>query len=556
MSTQEARLHLAALLFWGLCLFSFTRPLIAAAPDASSHNVTSSCAESGDFCGLPPFHVSEFFGCPAAHVELQDPGCQSSTQHFGFDRFPELSASLCLLSSGRGMIRFEHRRNVSGDDDAAAVAAQLRVSHSWETPIFRVRIAGAAELVAANILYCTPSISFAVFHLCGSGDYEAEIILLHEDFAYGRANCLPNDSVVGTIRFNTSAVHHKTQAKVCRHPGGAGPICGRAGVAQPRHGRWVAMPTATPTAEAAALPTAAGQQQQPPQPSGGSPPLLPPQQQQQPVAGDLRRVFLPTCIPDGCGGNCSATYEKTCGGAPFLTAVGNLRWQPSNCDLLPFPELVKATRCSERRFVCFVGDSQTRHLHNGYVRLMTGQQPPAVWNNSAHGKFVAVSNASRYLLNKWGDAAWSQDKELSRCTDIVVNFGQWPASNLVKTPVAPWPAAMYISALMKEREAMHELSLGGTRVYWTTTASFPIRRDFFGCGRGKGLRDGRTDPVLLLYNKLAHDVMQGRNIPVIDTYSITSSLPDATYEGAHYSDKGAVGFHVVQLVANVVCNAP
>lgn len=67
--------------------------------------------------------------------------------------------------------------------------------------------------------------------------------------------------------------------------------------------------------------------------------------------------------------------------------------------------------------------------------------------------------------------------------------------------------------------------------------------------------DWRTDPLLLLFNRLAHGVMQRAAIPVIDTWGLTTVLMDLTGDGIHFAERGVVGRGVQQVVAHTLCAA-
>jgi len=92
----------------------------------------------------------------------------------------------------------------------------------------------------------------------------------------------------------------------------------------------------------------------------------------------------------------------------------------------------------------------------------------------------------------------------------------------------------------------------GNKQYWLTIGPAPLvdyhqRR----MNVGKGV-DSRTDPFLLLFNKVASTVMQAHGIPIVDTYSIASALFDMSYDAGHYI--GTVGLAQAAMVANIFCN--
>lgn len=57
--------------------------------------------------------------------------------------------------------------------------------------------------------------------------------------------------------------------------------------------------------------------------------------------------------------------------------------------------------------------------------------------------------------------------------------------------------------------------------------------------------------MLLLYNAIAHNVMQSAGIEVVSTWNLAAPLADFSYDRAHY--KGVVGYHIALLLLNIVC---
>jgi hypothetical protein len=62
----------------------------------------------------------------------------------------------------------------------------------------------------------------------------------------------------------------------------------------------------------------------------------------------------------------------------------------------------------------------------------------------------------------------------------------------------------------------------------------------------------RTDPFILLFNKVASTMMQAYGIPTVDIYSIASPLFDMSYDATHYI--GTVGLAQAEMVADIVCD--
>jgi hypothetical protein len=62
----------------------------------------------------------------------------------------------------------------------------------------------------------------------------------------------------------------------------------------------------------------------------------------------------------------------------------------------------------------------------------------------------------------------------------------------------------------------------------------------------------RTDPFILLFNKVASTMMKAYGIPTVDIYSIATPLFDMSYDATHYI--GTVGLAQAEMVANIVCD--
>ncbi|KAG2489685.1 hypothetical protein HYH03_011794 [Edaphochlamys debaryana] len=158
-----------------------------------------------------------------------------------------------------------------------------------------------------------------------------------------------------------------------------------------------------------------------------------------------------------------------------------------------------------RRHLCFVGDSHSRYLHNSVAMWLSGYSVAV--NNSA--KQMLLTPSSSYFRMLWG-YDWPAPSEpdgadplSANCTDVLVNFGQWPAS--YRAGPAPYSPGQYAAQVSYVRSKMLALRQKyGIRVWWVTTvmSSLKVQLELRGI-------DWRTDPLLLLFNRLAADVMAG-----------------------------------------------
>jgi hypothetical protein len=149
----------------------------------------------------------------------------------------------------------------------------------------------------------------------------------------------------------------------------------------------------------------------------------------------------------------------------------------------------------------------------------------------------------RYTNDTLGQRASVFDS--SNCTHVFVNFGQWaPAYTAGNEPLTPESYAQRLVVVAQHLEA--EKTRFGNDHYWVTMNAFPTRRVLHGKGS-----DWRTDPMLLLYNKIATSIMHLHGIPVVDTYSIAAPLSDVSYDAAHYV--GVVGQAQARMMLHILC---
>ncbi|KAG2452861.1 hypothetical protein HYH02_002205 [Chlamydomonas schloesseri] len=178
------------------------------------------------------------------------------------------------------------------------------------------------------------------------------------------------------------------------------------------------------------------------------------------------------------------------------------------------------------RRVCFLGDSHARYLHNSLVMWETGfVRAP---DNSIKELLASPTNTSVYFRMLWGhdwpepeqplpgsgDASSSSSSSsgggggldpvvAAGCTDVFANFGQWPAS--YRSGPAPFSAGQYAAQVAHVRRKLAALRAAhGVRVYWVTTVVSSLKARLESAGI-----DWRTDPQLLLYNRIAADIMEG-----------------------------------------------
>ncbi|EFJ39052.1 hypothetical protein VOLCADRAFT_101400 [Volvox carteri f. nagariensis] len=270
---------------------------------------------------------------------------------------------------------------------------------------------------------------------------------------------------------------------------------------------------------------------------------------------------------------------------------GTLYWQPDGCRMQSVKGLqgqgehqaesvddnnssvITKEHCFlQGRRVCFIGDSHMRYLHNGLSSFLQDYKV-LVHNNL---KDVLQFGSLSYIAAVWG-MDWPKPQGdfdtlvALNCTDVIANFGHWYAS--FHCGPSPRTVDDYRNALLHVRQRLLDLrNAHGMRVFWVTTSSTWLKARYEMAGI-----DWRTDPVLLLFNRLASDIMAGAQIveqfisqlngknisradendstiPIIDTWSPTHILaPELSHDGTHFLNLSPIGALQVQLLLQALC---
>ncbi|BDA44700.1 hypothetical protein COCOBI_06-1780 [Coccomyxa sp. Obi] len=392
---------------------------------------------------------------------------------------------------------------VSGGNTAAGVLIfQRQPLHPRRWPdVFRVRMTGH-EIQLLPLHYCRSGIALAPYTVTLSGSYHFEVLHLYAGFSYDRHPHILDEASITLAQLTVDlggTEFSSPPQKGCAWDGGC-PECpdGRA------VGRWIVRDTTGLDLETSCIVT----------PSMRT-------KDGNPVCGDSKLIALAT------------TWQSSQG----------LAFQPYTCRMRAETEIDRAA-CGANRFICFVGDSQMRHAYNGVTSLFKGSLD---WHGASGAqktdKSIMEGTFTNYTLNNLGETSWN----VTGCTDVIQNYGQWLAASELNRPVSVHD---YVSQLRDTINHLQELQQAGMRVYWMTTNSFPLWR---GAWYNAKRQEWRTDPVLLLYNQAANKMMEDAGIPVIDTYSISAPLNDVSYDAAHY--RGHVGYHIDLRILNVLCPA-
>ena len=78
--------------------------------------------------------------------------------------------------------------------------------------------------------------------------------------------------------------------------------------------------------------------------------------------------------------------------------------------------------------ICFVGDSQMRHLHKMFIEILFGRQDNNFHiNGTKTDKSVSPSESLHHIVDHWTlmNFSASETQYLDKCSTIFLNFGQW-----------------------------------------------------------------------------------------------------------------------------------
>ena len=249
-------------------------------------------------------------------------------------------------------------------------------SSSEGQQVYRVRITGP-EILLPDILYCGNKAAYAEYTAFTPGPYHAEILHLYENFSYTQQHpALKLQILVGEHDFLVPVA----QRKMAGYP--------RSGPALLAKGRWLVSP-------------------------------------------EHHQAFHHTCVTRNTTNTCSEAV-LTLSHRPNDTA---LRWQPIFSPRLAREQDIDTRSCFANKRVCFSGDSNVRHLYNGFVTLSEGQgQAHEYWQAFRLDREALQSAFSSYQLDGWLDS----EVMAANCSVLFVNVGQVRLSRgLLCTNFAP-----------------------------------------------------------------------------------------------------------------------
>jgi hypothetical protein len=228
-----------------------------------------------------------------------------------------------------------------------------------------------------------------------------------------------------------------------------------------------------------------------------------------------------------------------------------LDWIPYSCQYKEHTEDTKQQCASSlSKPVCFIGDSQLRHLH-GLVAHMIDPDAPGSYLDPIKGPIMAANKGHQAVVPSkkvlYFEDQWGKSSTPSNCSLVFRNFGQWAIA--YTAGVLPWSPMAYADQVEQVAKNMAlERDMHGTAVHWLTINSAPMSPT-----RQLNGTDWRTDPMFNMFNAISTNAMQRHRIPVIDMFAITDPVNDLTYDATHFM--GVVGHALARQIASVVCPA-
>jgi len=220
-------------------------------------------------------------------------------------------------------------------------------------------------------------------------------------------------------------------------------------------------------------------------------------------------------------------------------------WNPELASRLQFSKSPKATsheearECLRDKAVCFLGDSQTRHLSVAFNELFNSSFAAQCDKTTVS---CSGENGAFFILHYPEDVTGI---DYSACTHLLFNYGQWPASYM-NGPA--WPIEKYT----QETKHFFDSTLvpigREKKVFWMSSNPFPLSHYRV---RTCPPTDWRFPQVLKEYNSVAAALARERGIEVIDYFDIMFHLMDASYDNAHY--KQPSGSALAKLVLDRLC---
>ncbi|KAG2495969.1 hypothetical protein HYH03_005898 [Edaphochlamys debaryana] len=249
-----------------------------------------------------------------------------------------------------------------------------------------------------------------------------------------------------------------------------------------------------------------------------------------------------------CNGTLLHPLERT---AHWDSAV---RWMPrQRCRPPPPATLVDRGAClgpwlEGGRRLCTLGDSHMRYLARGlhhWAKTPRGAPLPYFNHSQDYMDRRVDTEEVLYIMDRYAETRVSHvevEGRFANCSALFASLGSWSARDEPSLEA-------FRRVLQKFGRAMKRLAKTGTLVAWLSIPAQTLN----GVRLQRGCRDLRLTPVLEAYNIIADEVMTADEIPVIDAWDMTASMPESSRDGTHFSWDGIVGSAILDKVVQSLC---
>ena len=188
-----------------------------------------------------------------------------------------------------------------------------------------------------------------------------------------------------------------------------------------------------------------------------------------------------------------------------------------------------------------------RFLYNYLFDLVSDTSTSSIAPGS---KEIRPSDVLYFYEDPWG---WAMHDENDQCEIIVRNTGAWHISYAMSKAGRSKPdLSDYATRVSAVAASMSAARAKGAQVIWMTTNGQPINLAVHTHEKFEH-KDYRTDPLLLTINRIANDIMTAQDIPIFDTWSMTSAVADTSWDGAHFM--GDVGYFITHRLLSSICHS-
>jgi hypothetical protein len=212
-------------------------------------------------------------------------------------------------------------------------------------------------------------------------------------------------------------------------------------------------------------------------------------------------------------------------------------------------------------FTCVLGDSQSRHLNNAMARYIdhdrnTTDSSEKRWGFGGTDFSTEASHHVNHIPDEWGTCLTSKKcilphiNQIERCSTLLINFGQWPASKELGGPGRhAFTVSQYGNAVEKALTTAKQV-YPNKRLLWLTIHAHSDNAQ----QRSHPPTDWRYDVVLRQFNQAAIRACKSTGVDYIDVFEVMNAVNDITYDGQHYGH--AVERGLAKLVFNEICTLP